>query len=237
MNVQSDVSWRCVTGVLGEGEDKDKGKSPDLKDIFGLRIFGIELGELLKNWLGVSDLSILRDPSQAEAIKKRIEEQRMKLRDIQEQLRRKFGDAIRFDYDVRVRSLMGGKDEIRIGGGQFFDRLDELARERAEWRERGKVREKPVPYVRREGVVQPAMEVMESEAHVEVIAELPGVEEKDITLKVQEDKLLISTAGEERRYQGEAKLPARVLEEPLEKSYHNGVLRVRLRKAQKPQNQ
>lgn len=219
------------TRSLAEGRKKDEEKPPDVKDILGLKIFGIDLGGLLKNWLGVSDLNILQDPSQAEAIKKRIELEREKLKEAQEQLRRRFGDAIRFDYDIRVRSLLGGEEEVRLGGGRFFERLDELARARTE---RRKVGEKPAPYVRREGVIEPTTEVIEEEEYVEVIAELPGVEEKDIEVKAQEEKLLISTAGVERRYQGEVRLPSKVFEELVEKSYRNGVLRVRLKKSQKP---
>lgn len=210
------------------GEDKDKEKVPDYKDIFGLRIFGIDFGELLKNWLGVGDLSVLQDPTKAEAIRKRIEEQRAKLKDSQEQLRRKFGDAIRFDFDIRVKSLQGGKDEVRIGGGSFFDTLDQLARERA--------RAKRAPYRKREGMIEPFTEVIEGENYVEVIAELPGVEEKDIDFKIHQDKIAISTRGLGRAYKAEVALPAKVLEEPLEKSYHNGVFKIRLKRFEELKN-
>jgi HSP20 family protein len=207
-------------------EDKDKEKAPDYKDILGVKIFGIDFGSVLKNLLGVDDLSILKDPAQADAVKRRIEEQKASLRDVQERLRGKFGDAVRFDYDIRVSGLSGGKDEVHIGGGSFFDKLDQLARERS--------RGKPAPYRKQEGVVEPYTEVIEGESNVEVIAEMPGVEEKDIDLKVQEDRIAISTPGPKRIYRAEVVLPARVLGEPLEKSYHNGVFKLRLKKSQEP---
>lgn len=212
-------------------DDKSRKEEPNYDDLLRMKIFGIDIGQLLKNWLGVSDLSALRDPAQAETIKKRLEEQRARLKDAQEQLRGKFGDAVRFDYDIRIKSLLGEKDEIRVGGGKFFDMLDELSRERSQRKERPSVREKPAPYRKREGLVEPFTEVIEDKDHVEVLAELPGVDEKDIDIKIQPNKVVISTAGPERIYKAEVPLPVSVLEEPYEKAYLNGVLRMRLKKS------
>ncbi len=204
-------------------EEKDKSKAPEYKDIFNLRILGFNFGDLLQNWLGVTDLDILKDPEKMEAVKKRIETRRAELREAQEKLRRKFGDAVRFDYDIRVKSLLGEKDEIRVGGGSFFDALDKLVRE-------GSQKTQPAPYAKREGVRQPVTEVIEGNEYLEIIAEMPGVEEKNIEIKVQDEKISISTIGSERAYQVEVPLPSKVLDEPVESSYHNGVLKIRLKK-------
>lgn len=212
------------------GEEKDKEKAPDYNALFGMKILGIDFSELLRNWLGVGDLNVLNDPAQAEALKKRLEEQRTKLKDAQEQLKRRFGDAVRFDYDIRIKTL-GETDEVRVGGGKFFDMLDKMSRERSAQGETAKPRPKPAPYRKREGVVEPFTEVIDEKDYVGVLAELPGIEEKDIDVKIQPGRVLISTLGPERIYKAEVPLPASVFEEPSEKTYLNGVLKLRLKKS------
>ncbi len=212
-------------------KDDERRKAPDITDLFNLKIFGIDFGQMMKSWLGVADLTTLQDPAKVEEVKKRIEEQREKLKETQEQFRRKYGDAIRFDYDIRIRSLLGGADEFRIGGGKFFEHLDELARERGQWKTRLGTFRRPVPYVKKEGVREPVTEVIEEKEHLQIIAEIPGVDEKSIELKVEEDKVIVSTESSERKYRTEIPLPAKVLPQPVEQTYTNGILRVKLKRA------
>lgn len=213
----------------------NKKKNPDVSDLFKLKILGLDFGEVLKNWLGGADLGALTDPSKAEEVKKRIEEQRETLRQAQEELRKKFGDKVRFDYDIKVRSILGGGDEIRIGGGRFFEKLDRQSRERADWRSRrsglktvslGKGGDKG-----EEGVREPFIDVVEGkeEGVVEVVAELPGVEEREIVVEVEGDQVEIRTEGA-KKYQGELKLPFEVSSQVIDRTYQNGVFQFKLKR-------
>ncbi len=79
-------------------------------------------------------------------------------------------------------------------------------------------------------VREPLADVFENEGEVTVIAELPGVEERDIKLKATERTLKISAESKDRKYSKEVELPAKVTGEP-KSSYRNGVLEVKLQKA------
>jgi len=78
-------------------------------------------------------------------------------------------------------------------------------------------------------VREPLTDVFEDEKMVTVIAELPGVEEKDIELKATERTLKISAETKDRKYSKEVELPVKVTGEP-KSSYRNGVLEVKLKK-------
>jgi HSP20 family molecular chaperone IbpA len=205
-------------------EEKDKERKLDVSDLFSLKVFGIDFGEILKDWLGiasVSELMDINDPGRLEKIRRRIEEQRKRFREFQELLRRKFGGAVRFDYDIRVRTLAGG-EEIRIGRGHFFEELDKRIASGAG----PKVRVLAPRDVR-----EPLVDVMDGGDHVEVVAEVPGVDDEDIKLRVEEDRLMLFTAeGSERRYRAEVVLPSKVEPQPFERRYRNGVLTVKFRK-------
>ena len=78
-------------------------------------------------------------------------------------------------------------------------------------------------------VREPLVDTFENEKEITVIAELPGVEEKDIKTEVVERTLKISAETKERKYSKEVELPAAVTGE-LESTYKNGVLEVKLKK-------
>jgi HSP20 family molecular chaperone IbpA len=217
--------WVCE--VLSGKEDKER--KPDISDLFNLKVFGVDFGEILKSWLGVADVSDLmgvNDPGRLEELRRRIEEQRKRFREFQDSLRKKFGDAVRFDYDIRVRSLVGDEGEFRIGRGRFFEKLDKSAAGGVGSNVGG-----VAPYRRVEDVREPLVDVIDGGDHLEVVAEVPGVDEGDVELRVEGDRLTLSTAeGSERRYRAEVALPSKVEPLPLERKYHNGVLKVKFRK-------
>ncbi|MDI6889667.1 MAG: hypothetical protein QMC83_01830 [Thermodesulfovibrionales bacterium] len=73
-------------------------------------------------------------------------------------------------------------------------------------------------------------DIFDEKDHIKVIAEIPGVEEKDINLNLQGDKLTISVDIPDCKYHQELKLPC----EPkgkLEKAYKNGILEVKIEKS------
>lgn len=218
-----------------EKEPKKEKKPADIFDLLNLRIFGVDIGDIIRSWTGVTDVkSLIENPEGIEELKGRIEEMRSKLQEAQRELREKYGDAVRIDYDIRLGGILGGPDEIRLGGGEFFKRLDKLARERVEWRSRRGAARKPIP-VRRitvpkeTGFREPYVEVLRENEHLEVVAELPGVEERDIKLDVAEKKMVIHVEVGDRKYHSETMLPVEVEPTPLERSYKNGVLRLKMK--------
>jgi HSP20 family molecular chaperone IbpA len=80
---------------------------------------------------------------------------------------------------------------------------------------------------------QPIVDVFEEEDYVRVTAELPGVEESEINLKVEDTTLTISTGTSARTYYKEVELPTPVKKEVAESSYRNGILEVKLVKTKK----
>ena len=74
------------------------------------------------------------------------------------------------------------------------------------------------------------VDIFEEDKHLKIIAELPGVEEKDIKVELKEDKLTISADTPYRKYYQEVALPCPVKGEP-KASYKNGILEITLEKA------
>lgn len=79
-------------------------------------------------------------------------------------------------------------------------------------------------------VREPLVDVFDEQDLLLVVAELPGVEEKDIQIEVHDGLLRLSTTTKGRRYTRELQLPCPVDGSTLESAYKNGVLEVRLRK-------
>lgn len=84
------------------------------------------------------------------------------------------------------------------------------------------------PQLRKER--EPLIDIMEEKEDVVIVAELPGVDKKDISLHATEDQLTISVDNPNQRYHKEMPLPTKVDHRSARGSYKNGVLEVRLRK-------
>jgi len=76
------------------------------------------------------------------------------------------------------------------------------------------------------------LDIFDEGKHLNVIMELKGVQEEDILLGVNEDKLTISYKTPETSYHEQILLPAKVDREGIARRYHNNVLKVRLRKSE-----
>jgi HSP20 family protein len=76
---------------------------------------------------------------------------------------------------------------------------------------------------------EPLVDLFDEEQEVVVVAELPGVAEEEIHIRVQDDILSLETTGE-RKYAKEILLPGTVEATTLRKTYRNGILELRLRK-------
>jgi len=77
---------------------------------------------------------------------------------------------------------------------------------------------------------EPLVDVIETDGEIHVVAELPGVEKKDIKLHGTEDSLTISVDTPQRKYYKEVQLPAKVKVKEAKTEYKNGVLEVKLPK-------
>jgi HSP20 family protein len=82
-------------------------------------------------------------------------------------------------------------------------------------------------------VTEPLTDLFDEDDLLLVVAELPGVEEKEIRIEVEDDTLKFSSTGK-RKYAKELLLPCPVDESTMETTYKNGVLEIRLRKAEEP---
>jgi len=73
------------------------------------------------------------------------------------------------------------------------------------------------------------VDIFDEEDHIKVIAEIPGVEEKDIKIDLEKDKLTVSADIPDHKYHQELKLPCKP-KGKLEKSYKNGILEIKMKK-------
>jgi len=77
---------------------------------------------------------------------------------------------------------------------------------------------------------EPIVDVFDEKKEILVIAELPGVDEKEIKLDLKGDILLLEAADKERKYKKEILLPAKVDTKTRKMSFKNGILEVRFSK-------
>jgi len=77
---------------------------------------------------------------------------------------------------------------------------------------------------------EPLVDVLDEGDHLMVIAELPGVKEGDINLKVKEDVLELTAETKDRKYSKELLLPCLVDDSTMDSSYRNGILEIKLAK-------
>jgi HSP20 family protein len=113
-----------------------------------------------------------------------------------------------FVYGYSVKIGPDGKPEIREFGNVKPSRMGPLVKEERE----------------------PLVDVIETDGEVHVVAELPGVEKKDIKLHGTEDLLTISVDTPQRKYYKEVQMPAKVDVKRAKTEYKNGVLEVKLPK-------
>ena len=84
------------------------------------------------------------------------------------------------------------------------------------------------PVIKRER--EPIVDVMTRDSEIVVIAEVPGVDKKDIKLNAADDRLTISVDTERRKYLKDLTLPWKVDPDSAKTNYNNGVLEVRLKR-------
>jgi len=77
---------------------------------------------------------------------------------------------------------------------------------------------------------EPLVDIFDEGEAILVVVELPGIDEEEIEIEIQDDLLSLSTKGE-RKYVKEMLLPHLVDPATLTTSYKNGILELRVSKA------
>jgi HSP20 family molecular chaperone IbpA len=77
---------------------------------------------------------------------------------------------------------------------------------------------------------QPTIDVFEEENYLTVLTELPGVDEKDVNIKADEDSVTITAENAVKKYLKIVKLPTRIIKDAAELTYRNNILQLRLKK-------
>ncbi len=74
---------------------------------------------------------------------------------------------------------------------------------------------------------EPVVDVFEEQDHTLVIAEMPGISTKDVTLEVKDDLLTISAQKKDKKYRKEILLPRNYPREKMKMSCNNGILEIK----------
>jgi HSP20 family protein len=121
----------------------------------------------------------------------------------------------------RVKGVYGFTVRLGLGGKPVVEQF-------------GNIRETPSGAAVTE-TREPLVDVLDEGGYIRVIAEMPGVEEGDVRVKVEGDILEISASRGARQYHKEVLLPTAASPQNVATSYRNGILDVRLAKAQSGQ--
>lgn len=121
------------------------------------------------------------------------------------------GKEVKGVYGFSIKTLVGGKPVV-----ETFGNIKQ---------------KKEGPVI--EEVREPIVDVLKEENFIRVIVELPGVSKEDVKIKINEDILNLSAEKGERKYAKEILLSFPVKKEPVEFSFKNGILELKLEKEKK----
>ncbi len=79
---------------------------------------------------------------------------------------------------------------------------------------------------------EPLVDILETNREVKVVAELPGVDKKDIKLYGTERSITVSVDTPQRKYHKEIQLPTKVDPKMAKSAYKNGVLEITIPRKQ-----
>lgn len=77
---------------------------------------------------------------------------------------------------------------------------------------------------------EPLVDIFEEADHTLIVADMPGVNEKDIHVDLKDDILQISTKTSKKNYQKEILLKESFTKDKIIHTYKNGILKIRLTK-------
>jgi HSP20 family protein len=88
--------------------------------------------------------------------------------------------------------------------------------------------EEAPPVVREER--EPMIDIMEQDDTIIILAELPGVKEDDLQVKVDDYNVIIQVDTPNRKYAKNLDLPAPVDKNSVQTNYNNGILEIKIQK-------
>jgi HSP20 family protein len=77
---------------------------------------------------------------------------------------------------------------------------------------------------------EPMTDIFDEKDEIVIIAEMPGIEENDVTIDLKGDMLDISAERNTRKFHKELLLPLKVEQEKMKVKYNNGILEIRIKK-------
>ena len=162
-------------------------------------------------------LDLLKGLERSEAFRQRLE---MADREVERKLKEELLKTVkpRIDYAYSIRTIREGPTYPRTRRCFTSRRAVNSRERRVEKVELGELKEK-----------EPLIDIFEEKDEIRIIAELPGVEESNIKINLEGEKLIISADIGQQHYQKEIILPCPVKRE-FEKRYKNGTLEIRLKK-------
>lgn len=80
-----------------------------------------------------------------------------------------------------------------------------------------------------EEVREPIIDLFEEKGTTQIIAEMPGIDQKDIVVEARDDIIIINACTNKRTYQKEVLLSKAVKQEDMDWSYKNGVLAITIK--------
>ncbi len=121
----------------------------------------------------------------------------------------KLGNEMKGVYGINVRTMAGGEPKIETFGN---------------------IKKTPNgPKIEEER--EPIVDIFDEKDHMLIVAELPGVSEKDVNFEIEGDILKLSAKSGERKYLKEILLPHKVEEDKIVSSYKNGILEIKIKKS------
>lgn len=81
---------------------------------------------------------------------------------------------------------------------------------------------------------EPLIDVFDEGEHITIIAEMPGVNKEDVSVKCLPRKVILKSVNPEHKYYKEISLPVEVIPESGKASFKNGVITIKLNKKHKP---
>jgi HSP20 family molecular chaperone IbpA len=82
---------------------------------------------------------------------------------------------------------------------------------------------------------KPLIDIFQETAWITIVAEIAGFNRETLKIEVKDQKLTLSAKAKDRRYYKSLNLPKEVNPNVMHTTYKNGVLEVKLRKAEKEQ--
>ncbi|MBI4288688.1 MAG: Hsp20/alpha crystallin family protein [Chloroflexi bacterium] len=120
------------------------------------------------------------------------------------------------DASGKVRGVYGFSIRVGLGGKPIVEQFGNIKKSE-KGAEIAEVRE-------------PVVDVFDEGDTLLVIAELPGVNEKDIKVEAKVNIMELTAGTKDRKYSKDLLLPCEVEAAPIKSSYRNGVLEIKLTK-------